>query len=194
MHSPAWGCKCVCACACTHLRVCAHVRARSDACSTTENIKSCLNLSSYNYLGFADDWHTTCKADVEKVAREYPVSTCTSFAQGGYTALHSKLEETVARYVGKESSMIFNMGYATNFLGIPALISKGCLILSDSLNHASIVNGARSSGATIRVFKHNDPANLERLLRHAIIEGQERTRLRWRKILVMVRWRAAVLS
>ncbi|RYG49825.1 aminotransferase class I/II-fold pyridoxal phosphate-dependent enzyme, partial [archaeon] len=157
------------------------------ACRPTKEEKVCLNLGSYNYLGFADDWKVTCKKDVMRVVQSYPVAMCSSFAQGGYTAMHEALERRVAGYVGKPAAMIFNMGYATNFLGIPALIGKGCLILSDSLNHTSIVNGSRSSGATIRVFKHNDPANLEALLRQAIVQGQERTHTSWKKILIMVR-------
>jgi serine palmitoyltransferase len=152
----------------------------------TDEERECLNLGSYNYLGFADDWHTSCKKEVRAVAETFPASTCSSFAEGGYTALHKKLEKVVADYVGKPAALIFNMGYATNSLGVPAIMGKGCLILSDCLNHASIVNGARASGATIRVFKHNDAENLEALLRQAIVEGQDRTHRPWRKILVMV--------
>jgi serine palmitoyltransferase len=154
---------------------------------TSGEIVDCLNLGSYNYLGFADDWDITCKTDVMRASKSYPLSMCCSFADGGYTAMHQQLEKVVAQFVGKPAAMIFNMGYATNFLGIPAVISKGSLIISDSLNHASIVNGARSSGATVRVFKHNDPQNLEAVLRQAIIEGQERTHRPWKKIIVMVR-------
>lgn len=68
-----------------------------------------------------------------------------------------------------------------------ALASKGTLIISDSLNHTSIVAGARSSGATIRVYRHHDYAGLEGILRHAIVEGQERTHRPWKKIIIMVR-------
>jgi serine palmitoyltransferase len=119
-------------------------------------------------------------------SKAYPASMCTSFAEGGYTGLHRQLEKDVAAFVGKPDAIVFNMGYATNSLGIPAIMHKGCLILSDSLNHASIVNGARASGATIRVFKHNDASNLEALLRQAIVEGQEKSHRPWKKILVMV--------
>lgn len=145
-----------------------------------------MNLGSYNYLGFADDWAVTCKSDVMGSLERYPASLCTSFGEGGYLGIHRELERVVAGFVGKPAALVFNMGYATNFLGIPALIGKGSLILSDSLNHASIVNGARASGATIRVFKHNDAGNLEAQLRRAIVEGQDRTSRPWRKIVVMV--------
>jgi serine palmitoyltransferase len=92
----------------------------------------------------------------------------------------------VASFVGKPAALVFNMGFATNSLGIPAIAGKGCLIISDSLNHASIVTGARASGACIRVFKHNDADSLEALLRHSIVEGQERSHRPWRKIIVIV--------
>ncbi|PHU02733.1 Long chain base biosynthesis protein 2a [Capsicum chinense] len=78
------------------------------------------------------------------------------------------------------------MGYATNSAVLPVLIGEGGLIISDSLNHGSIVNGARGSGATIRVFQHNTPSHLERVLRENIAEGQPRTHRRWTKIIVVV--------
>lgn len=61
----------------------------------------------------------------------------------------------LAKYLGVESAIVFGMGFATNATNIPNLVDKGCLIISDELNHASLVLGSRLSGATIRVFKHN---------------------------------------
>ena len=119
-------------------------------------------------------------------ANKYPVSLCTSFAEGGYTTLHQQLEQSVANFVEKEDAVIFNMGWATNGLGIPAIAGKGCLIISDALNHNSIVAGARGSGAEVRVFRHNDINGLESLVRKAIIEGQSRTHRPWRKIIIAV--------
>ncbi|CAN4085412.1 unnamed protein product [Withania somnifera] len=78
------------------------------------------------------------------------------------------------------------MGYVTNSAILPVLIGKGGLIISDSLNHNSIVNGARGSGATIRVFQHNTPYHLEKVLREHIAEGQPRTHRPWKKIIVIV--------
>ncbi|XWS60213.1 hypothetical protein CRYUN_Cryun07bG0016000 [Craigia yunnanensis] len=103
------------------------------------------------------------------------------------------------------------MGYVTNSAILPVLIGKfksklsfghcsliiviiiflfiylqGGLIISDSLNHNSIVNGARGSGATVRVFKHNTPSHLEKVLREHIAEGQPRTHRPWKKIIVVV--------
>jgi len=100
--------------------------------------------------------------------------------------LHRKLELRMADFLGKEDAIVFNMGYATNSTSISALIGKGGLIISDSLNHASIVTGCRSTGAKIKVFQHNDPADLERVLRQSIAEGQPRTHRDWTKIIIVV--------
>lgn len=150
------------------------------------HVQKCLNLGSYNYLGFADDWNNTCKDFVFEAFDEFSASTCSTRLDCGTNVLHKQLEEMVAEFVGKESAFVFNMGYGTNSTVIPALMGAGSLIISDSLNHASIVNGARASGATIRVFQHNSAKNLEKILREAIIEGQPRKNRPWTKILVMV--------
>jgi serine palmitoyltransferase len=151
------------------------------------SVQECINLGSYNYLGFADDWGRTCREGVLKTQDAFPTSLCTSSAEGGYTTLHRDLEALVASFVGKEAACVFNMGWATNALGLPALFGgKGTLIVSDSLNHNSIVAGARTSGAVVRVFRHNDSLSLQKLLRAAIRDGQERTHRPWRRILVAI--------
>lgn len=146
----------------------------------------CVNLGSYNYLGFADDWQSTCKKPVMSTFDTYTVGTCGARMDLGTNKWHRELETTVAKFVGKEDAFIFNMGYGTNSTVIPALMGKGSLIVSDALNHTSIVNGARASAAKIRVFKHNDAENLEQILREAIIDGQPLTHRPWTKILVMM--------
>nr|GMC87006.1 long chain base biosynthesis protein 2A [Ipomoea batatas] len=86
-----------------------------------------------------------------------------SYNFAGTVSLHTELEECVANFVGKPAAIVFGMGYATNSTVLPALIGKpslydhlqGGLIISDSLNHNSLINGARGSGATIRVFQYN---------------------------------------
>lgn len=147
---------------------------------------SCLNLGSYNYLGFADDWKVTCRNDVVKAVEEWPISMSSARMDAGNTKLHVELEDLVAKFVGKEAAMVFTMGYGTNLTAIPALMGKGSLIISDSLNHTSIINGARSSTSQIRVFRHNDPQHLEEILREAIVKGQPRHHRPWTKIMVMV--------
>jgi len=148
--------------------------------------RSCLNLGSYNYLGFADDWAETCAHDVKGTLDEFPVSTSSSRNEFGTTALHRELEQTVASFLGKEDALVLNMGFNTNATTIPALVGRGDLLVSDELNHTSIVNGARASGAAIRIFRHNDMTNLEEILRESIVLGRPRTRRPWRKILVIV--------
>jgi len=145
----------------------------------------CLNLGSYNYLGFGDPDSPT-RVDVLRALEQYGCSTASPRYAAGTTALHSELEATVARFVRKEAVMIFGMGFGTNSTGIPSLVGKGSLIISDQMNHSSIVVGARSSGAQIRVFAHNDMEDLEAVIRRAIIDGQPRTHRPWKKILVMV--------
>ena len=167
------------------------VQERAPHPETTELIQTgkerrCLNLGSYNYLGFADDWMNTCGEPVLKAAREWPTSCGGTRTGVGTTPLHRKLEAKVAKFVGKEDAVVFNMGYGTNSTTVPALVGRGDLIVSDELNHSSIVAGCRASGALIRSFKHNDAKALEEVLREAIAYGRPRTRRPWRKILVMV--------
>lgn len=82
--------------------------------------------------------------------------------------------------------MVVSMGYATNSTTIPALVGKGCLVISDEFNHASIRAGVRMSGASMRWYKHNNMDVLENLLREVISQGQPRTHRPWKKILVIV--------
>ncbi|KAJ0405736.1 hypothetical protein ATCC90586_007679 [Pythium insidiosum] len=149
-------------------------------------IKHCLNLGSYNYLGFADDWMNTCSKEVFKVVNQFGLASTTPSMEFGTTTVHEELERAVAEFVGKPAAIVYNMGYATNSTSIPALMGKGTLIISDSMNHSSIVNGARASGAIVAVFRHNDAAHLEQVLRTKIVEGQPRTHRPWKKIMVMV--------
>lgn len=88
----------------------------------------------------------------------------------------------MAEFLGKEDAITFGMGFATNAASIPALAGPGTLVLSDALNHTSIVAGVKSSGAVVKVFRHNDMAHLEKLLRFHIAEGQARTHRPWKKV------------
>jgi len=148
--------------------------------------RKCLNLGSYNYLGFADDWEVTCKEGVLKSMVDLPVSMGCSRMEGGTSKLHYEVERVVAEFLGKETAMVLSMGFNTNATVIPALMGRGDLIVSDELNHTSIINGARTSGAAIRCFGHNDSENLEEILKEAIVLGQPRTRRPWRKIMVIL--------
>uniref|UniRef100_A0A7S0S4U8 serine C-palmitoyltransferase n=1 Tax=Chlamydomonas leiostraca TaxID=1034604 RepID=A0A7S0S4U8_9CHLO len=147
--------------------------------------RHCLNLGSYNYLGFAasDEY---CTPRVLDTLAAQGNSACSSRADAGTTPLHAELEQAVADFVGQEAAITFGMGYATNSATLPLLAGKGCLIISDQLNHASIVAGARASGAKVKVFRHNDARHLGEVLRASIAEGQPRMNRPWKKILVVV--------
>ena len=149
-------------------------------------LRGCLNLGSYNYLGMADDWVKTCGGRVLSSLDEWPVTCGSPRSELGTTKMHLDLEKQIANFVGKDDAVVFNMGYGTNMTTLPALLGKGDLVLSDALNHASIVNGCRASGAFIRSFAHNDANALETALREAIAFGIPRTRRPWKKILVVV--------
>jgi serine palmitoyltransferase len=100
--------------------------------------------------------------------------------------LHQECEALVARFVGQEASMVCSMGFATNSTTLPILIGRGGLIISDELNHSSLIFGARLTGAKIRVFKHNDMKDLEKLLKQVFSQGRPITHRPWNKILVVV--------
>ena len=151
----------------------------------TDKLSRCLNLGSYNYLCFAatDEY---CTPRVVETLKKYSPSTCSSVVDGQTTELHNELEECVANFVKKSAGIVSGMGYMTNSAILLVLMGKGSLIISHSLNHNSIVNGALGSGATIRVFQHNVPSHLEEVLREQIAEGQPRTHRSWKKIMVIV--------
>lgn len=104
----------------------------------------------------------------------------------GTNPLHLELEQLTARFLGVEDAIVFGMGFATNSLNIPTLISPGCLVVSDEKNHASIILGLRLSGAVTKVFNHNSMKDLERVLRDSIASGQPKTGKPWKKILIIV--------
>ncbi|OLY80631.1 Serine palmitoyltransferase 2 [Smittium mucronatum] len=151
----------------------------------TGNKLEVLNLASYNYLGFAQS-HGYCADQVEERILDNAVSIPSPRNQGGQTKLLLEAEALVSRYLGVEDTVIISMGYATNSSIIPLLVEKGCLIISDDLNHSSLVSGSRLSGSSIKTFKHNDAKDLERVLRQSISQGQPRTHRPWNKILVVV--------
>lgn len=69
--------------------------------------------------------------------------------------IHNELEELTAKFLQVEDAIVFGMGFATNALNLPSLITPGCLVLSDEKNHASLIIGLRISGAVTQVFHHN---------------------------------------
>lgn len=145
----------------------------------------CLNLSSYNYLGFAQS-HGVCTDNVLKTIEEYGTSSCSPRNAVGTTDLHKECEKVIANFVGKDDSIIVSQGYGTNSSLFASLVDSQCLVLSDSLNHASIRFGIRLSGASVKVFKHNDMRDLEKIIRNEIAQGQPKTHRPWKKIIIAV--------
>lgn len=145
----------------------------------------CLNLGSYNYLGFAANTGPCAENSIKSI-EEYGVAFCSSRREMGTNPLHHELEQLTANFLGVDDAIVFGMGFATNSLNLPSLLSPGCLVVSDEKNHASIILGLRLSGATIRVFSHNCMKDLEKVLETAVVNGQPKTRAPWKKILIIV--------
>lgn len=151
---------------------------------TGKKIRS-INVGSYNYLGFAQ---TTgpCHDTAEEATKRWGVSVASTRTELGTLAIHEELEALTAEFLGVDDAITFGMGFATNALNLPLLLGPGCLVLSDECNHASLILGLRLSGATVKVFRHNDCDDLEKRLRRAIIDGHPRTRRPWKMALIVV--------
>ncbi|KAL0236756.1 hypothetical protein PCE1_000154 [Barthelona sp. PCE] len=127
-----------------------------------------LNLGSYNYLDLVGN--EKCVQSSMETLLDVGVSPCMYY---GSSFLKTKevyqLEQKVANFVGKESAIVCGQGFATNSGLLTALFQEKDLLLSDSLNHASLVCGMRRSAAKIECFEHNNFEQLERLLRAGIL-------------------------
>lgn len=151
----------------------------------TGTTSKCINLGSYNYLGFAEA-NGKCADQSIETLKKFGCANCSSRLELGNMPIHEELEQLTARFLGVEDAIVFGMGFATNALNLPSLVSKGCLVLSDEKNHASLILGLRLSGATVRVFKHNNVKHLEKCLKTAIVFGQPGTGEPWKKIVIIV--------
>jgi 8-amino-7-oxononanoate synthase len=118
-----------------------------------------LMLSSNSYLGLCSD--RRLKQAACDAIEEYGAGSGGSRLTTGSYEIHKKLEEEIADFKGTEGSLIFNTGYMANVGVISAVADKSWVIFSDRLNHASIIDGCRLSGAEIVVYNHGDPADLE---------------------------------
>ncbi len=134
------------------------------AASTTlqRDGKELLLFCSNNYLGLAN--HPEVKATAIAAIQSEGVGAGASRLISGNSFLYQKLERQLAFFKSTESALVFNSGYMANLSGICALAGKGDLILADRLNHASLVDGCRLSGATFRIYRHKDMAQLKKLL------------------------------
>jgi len=121
--------------------------------------KQVLNFCSNNYLGLAN--HPDIVAAAQKATKEMGVGPAAVRSIAGTMSLHVELEKRLAAFKGVEAAITFQSGFTANLATIPALVGKEDVIFSDRLNHASIIDGCRLSGAKIIAYEHNDPQSLE---------------------------------
>lgn len=126
------------------------------------NGKSVINLSSNNYLGFAN--HPRLKKAAIDAVNKYGVGAGAVRTIVGNMDIHEELEVILAEFKREEAVMVFQSGYNCNAGVIQAITGKGDLIISDELNHASIIDGVRLSRADRAVFKHSDMDHLKSIL------------------------------
>jgi glycine C-acetyltransferase len=121
-----------------------------------------LNFCSNNYLGLAN--HPRLVKAAQNATQEYGVGPAAVRTIAGTMSLHIQLEERMAAFKGVEAAITFQSGFNANLATIPALVGKQDVIFSDELNHASIIDGCRLSGARIVRFNHTDPEDLQRVM------------------------------
>src|SRR5271168_1971198 len=125
--------------------------------------KEVINLSSNNYLGLTT--HPKLRRAAIDATRKYGVGSGAVRTITGTMKIHMELEEQIARFKQTEACVVFQSGFTANAGTVSAILGKDDLIISDELNHASIIDGSRLSKATIKVFKHKDIADCERILK-----------------------------
>lgn len=124
-----------------------------------------LNFSSNDYLGLANH-PALCEAAVREVAM-FGAGSGASRLISGSLHVHAELEERLAEFKGTQAALTFSSGYSTAIGTLGALLSKNDIIILDKLVHACVVDAARLSGATLRIYRHNDLNDLERILKWA---------------------------
>lgn len=139
--------------------------------------KSLINLSSNNYLGLATD-HRVIDASV-KASQTYGAGAGAVRTINGTMDLHIELEEKLARFKKTEAVIVYQSGFNCNMAAISAVMDQHDAILSDELNHASIIDGCRLSRAKVIRFKHSDMNDLRQQAKDAKESGQ------YRKIMVI---------
>jgi len=122
-----------------------------------------INLASNNYLGLCDD--PRLKKAAIAATQKYGVGSGAVRTIAGTMRIHMELEEKIAAFKGVEACVVFQSGFTANAGTVSSILGKEDFILSDELNHASIIDGARLSRAKIKVFRHKDVAHCEELLK-----------------------------
>src|SRR5437763_6189617 len=124
--------------------------------------KKVINLASNNYLGLTT--HPKLREAALEATRKYGVGSGAVRTIAGTMRIHIELEEKIARFKNVEACVVFQSGFAANAGTVSAILGKEDFIISDELNHASIIDGARLSRAKILVFRHKDTAHAEEQL------------------------------
>jgi 8-amino-7-oxononanoate synthase len=119
-------------------------------------------VGSNNYLGLID--HPKVMQAAKDAIDRYGVATCGSRFLTGTIDLHEELETRLAKFMKKEAALTFSTGFQTNLGIISTIAGKGDALITDRMDHASIIDASRLSFATVYKFKHNDMADLERIL------------------------------
>ncbi|EGP4753449.1 glycine C-acetyltransferase [Enterococcus faecium] len=141
------------------------LESENGACIIVDG-KKMINLASNNYLGFANREELK-KACIE-ATETYGVGAGAVRTINGSLKIHQQLEEKIAEFKGTEAAIAFQSGFNCNMGAISAVMTKEDAILSDELNHASIIDGCRLSGAKIIRIKHQDMKDLEKKAKEAI--------------------------
>ena len=150
----------------THFRL--RVLDDEQAPVCTFDGKKVINLASNNYLGLTT--HPKLREAALEATRKYGVGSGAVRTIAGTMKIHMELEEKIARFKNVEACVVFQSGFAANAGTVSAVLGREDFIISDELNHASIIDGARLSRATIKVFRHKDVAHAEEMLKE--VAGQ----------------------
>ena len=142
-----------------HLRV----LDRAQAALTKVDGRTVVNLSSNNYLGLTT--HPRLRNAARAALDEFGVGTGSVRTIAGTMALHMELEERLATFKKTEAAVVFQSGFAANAGTVAAILTKDDVVISDELNHASIIDGCRLSKAAVKVFPHRDGAAARTIIR-----------------------------
>src|SRR5438270_11549494 len=141
----------------THFKL--RVLEDEQAPECTVDGKHVINLASNNYLGLTT--HPKLREAAIAATKKYGVGSGAVRTVSGTMSIHMELEEKIARFKNTEACVVFQSGFAANAGTVSAILGKEDFIISDELNHASIIDGARLSKAKLKVFRHKDPAHAE---------------------------------
>jgi glycine C-acetyltransferase len=143
---------------------------REQRARTRFDGRDVINLASNNYLGLAA--HPRLKEAAAKAAMEYGAGSGAVRTIAGTMSLHAELEKRFAEFKSAEAALMFQAGFTANAGTVAAILTKEDVIVSDQLNHASIIDGARLSKAEIKVFPHKDAQRADHLLEESKASGR----------------------